>query len=298
MICGIVLSASTGCGALESAVCGDPSAAAPTELHCPDTIEAPPAEDASAAVPDPDPATVRPDAVACEAFVDHMVVVTAQSLWVPAENLFTAGERTAAIEHCVRYAHPLLIECGEQAQVLPYFQTCLFTKAIPRPEGKAPAREACERYREHGREMIEMLQTRTTGGTSAPSSARLEAATVDSCVTSLTPEQVECGLMANSQLSMLSCFSPYGVAERNWSTAEECESYADHMINVLGSYVLAGFPKPPGSIEALQLSGLATYAVPQLQRFQLVNLCHSLDRNLALCHAAAKTAADLGECEP
>jgi len=62
--------------------------------------------------------------------------------------------------------------------------------------------------------------------------------------------------------------------------------------------VIAPFPKPVEATHALQKSGLLPFAVPQVQRFQLVNLCHQLDRELVRCHAKANTAAELGGCVP
>lgn len=240
----------------------------------------------------------RPDEVACTEVVDHMEVVVAQSLGVTAKNLFTDVERRDAIEHCKRYAHPNLVECARSTQALSFLDTCLYFTAVPRPEVEHPTRAACEAYAKRVDEITSVLQTRTLGQAPPPPSPRSRAQYLDACMQDLTPELVECGTKAGSQLGLVSCFSPYAAAKPRWVTAEECEAYADHMTSVIGGYLLAPFPKPEVATQALQQSGLAMYAVPQVQRFQLVTLCHSLDRDLMQCHMKAATAADLGQCVP
>lgn len=70
------------------------------------------------------------------------------------------------------------------------------------------------------------------------------------------------------------------------------------MMSVLGSYLLAPYPKPVAADLALQQSGLLVYAQPGVQRFQLVNLCHTLDRELMECHIETKTVVDFARCVP
>lgn len=274
---------------------------------CDDAEPTNPAEPAVAAAPEPEPATPpdlgapepeHPDEVACIELVDHLEVLVAQSLGVPAKDLFTSGERRDAVEHCKRYAHPNVVTCARDTQVLQYLQTCLFFTSIPRPEVEHPTREQCEAYTEHVREVTSMLQTRTTGMPPAPLSARQQEQDMVTCLEDFTPPQVQCGIEASSQLSLFACFSPYHSERMGWVTAEECEVYGDHMMSLLSAYLMAPFPKPAAAAMALQSSGLAPYAVPQLQRFQLVNLCHTLDHDLMQCHTRAKTAADLATCIP
>jgi hypothetical protein len=240
----------------------------------------------------------RPDEVACTEVVDHMEVLAAQSLGVPARDLFTDLERRDAIEHCKRYAHENLVECARSTQTMPHLNACLFFTAVPRPEVEPPTREACETYTGRVQEISSVLQTRTLGQAPPALSPRRRAQDIDACTQDLTPEQVECGIRAGSQLALFSCFSPHAPAQPHWVTAEECEAYGDHMTSLIGGYLLAPYPKPEVAAQALQQSGLATYAIPQVQRFQLVNLCHSLDRDLMTCHLKAKTVADLGPCVP
>lgn len=269
----------------------------------PPPAEAPPAEAPTPEAPPPDlgPATAepeRPDEVTCIEFVDHMEVVVAQSLGVPVKNLFTEGERRSAVEHCKRYAHPNVLRCGRDVQVLPYLQSCLFFTALPRPEEEHPSREACEAYSRHVGDVTSVLQTRTMGMAPAAPTARQQDRDLRTCLEDFTPEEVECGTEAGSQLALFSCFSPYHSEHSRWVTAEECEVYGDHMMSVISSYLMAPYPKPVAADLALQQSGLAVYAQPALQRFQLVNLCHTLDRELMECHAKAATAADLAQCVP
>lgn len=240
----------------------------------------------------------RPDEVACTEFVDHMEVVVAQSLGVPVKGLFTEGERRGAIEHCQQYAHPNVVTCARDTQVLAYLQSCLFFTSIPRPDVEHPTREQCQAYADHVRDVTSVLQTRTTGMAPAGPSMRQQEQDMKACRQDFTPTEVECGVKAGSQLSLLSCFSPHQSESPNWVTAEECEVYGDHMMSVISTYLLAPFPKPAAAVMALQQSGLAPYAIPQVQRFQLVNLCHTLDRDLMQCHTKAKTAADLAQCVP
>ena len=211
---------------------------------------------------------------------------------------FTEGERRSAVEHCKRYAHPNVLRCGRDVQVLPYLQSCLFFTALPRPEVEHPSREACEAYSRHVGDVTSVLQTRTMGMAPAAPTARQQDRDLRTCLEDFTPEEVECGTEAGSQLALFSCFSPYHSEHSRWVTAEECEVYGDHMMSVISSYLMAPYPKPVAADLALQQSGLAVYAQPALQRFQLVNLCHTLDRELMECHAKAATAADLAQCVP
>lgn len=259
-----------------------------------------PAQVEPVAAPEPErgpPEPKRVDEVACTEFVLHMEVVVAQSLGVPAKTLFTEVERRGAIEHCKRYAHPNLVECGRDVQMLPYLQTCLFFTSVPRPDVEHPSREQCQRYSDRVRQITSVLTTRTSGQVSpAPTPRQLER-DVASCVRDFTPDEVACGIEAGSQLALLSCFSAHQASEVGWVTAEECEVYGDHMMEVIGGYLMEPY-KPVDATAALAQSGLAAYAVPQLQRFQLVNLCHQLDLELMRCHAKAKNALELAPCVP
>jgi hypothetical protein len=277
---------------LAGAACDEGSPAEATPPPTAPSVPPAPAPEPAAAEPE------RPDEVACTEMVDHMELVVAQSLGVAAKNLFTDVERRDAIEHCKRYAHPNVVECARSTQALAYLNSCLFFTAVPRPAVEHPTREACEAYADRVHEITSVLQTRTLGQTPPPPTPRRRAQDLDTCLQDLTPDQVECGTKAGSQLGLVSCFSPYAFEHPHWVTAEECEVYGDHMTSVIGSYLLAPYPKPDVATQALLKSGLAMYAVPQLQRFQLVNLCHTLDRELMQCHMKAASAADLGQCVP
>lgn len=269
------------------------------DCDCPEPVASPDVGSPGPATPPPALAPEHPDEAACTAFVDHMAVVVAQSLGVPAKNLFTPGERTGAVEHCKQYAHPHLMECGEQTQVLAHFQACLFSTAIPRPDVEHVTRPQCEAYNDRVREITQALQGRTMGFATPPvASERGDQQSIAGCIANQTPEEVKCGTEAGSQLALFSCFSPYEVDERTWPSAEECEGYGDHMAQLLGSYLLLPMPKPQDAFDAILKSGLSAYAVPQTQRFQLVNLCHQLDLELVKCHRKATTAAELGACVP
>lgn len=269
------------------------------DCDCPEPVATP---DVGAVAAEPAPlveAPATPGEAECTTFVDHMAVVVAQSLGVPAKNLFTPGERSGAVEHCKRYAHPNLMECGRQTQVLAHFQACLFATAVPRPEVEHATKPQCEAYNDRVREITHALQGRTMGFATPPvTSERGDQQSIAGCMANQTPDEVKCGTEAGSQLSLFSCFSPYEVDERTWPSAEECEGYGDHMAQLLGSYLLLPMPKPQDAFDAVMKSGLGGYAMPQTQRFQLVNLCHQLDRELVQCHRKAATAADLAVCVP
>lgn len=248
--------------------------------------------------PTPDPVKAGPDLAACTAFVDHMAVVSAQSYGLPAATMFNDDERKRAVAHCQQYAHPRLLECGEQTQVWSFFVNCLHARAVPRPRLQTPSREDCERFRDRTLVINNAMQSKI-GGYATPSSTRSQARAVDMCTQSMTTKQVECGIAAQSNLDMLSCFSPYDVgSDRTWPTAEECEAYGDHMLAMREKYFLLPFPKPPEALDALTASGLSSSMMPGVVRAQLVNLCHALDRDMVKCHMAADAVVDFGTCVP
>jgi len=271
----------------------EPQTAAPAK-----DSETSPDEATDAKKPDEPPEKTGPDEAQCSAFVEHMAVVSAQSYGLPAASLFNADERQRAVEHCKQFAHPRVLECGEQTQVWSFFVNCLHARAVPRPRLQTPNREDCERFRDRTLVINNAMQSKV-GGYATPASNRSQERAVQTCLQSMTHQQVKCGVAAQSSLDMLSCFSPYDVgSDRTWPTAEECEAYGDHMLGIRDQYFQLPFPKPLEATDALSVSGLQTSMMPGVVRGQLVGLCHSLDRDMVQCHMAAQAVADLGKCIP
>lgn len=289
--------ASGGCGAVESAVCGDAKAKAEAEAECP-AVTKDGAQDATEEAPTATAEATAPDAAECKPFVDHFVVLTAQTYGAPATGFFTDAEVSHAVEHCVKYGHSRLIECAEETQVSNYFQTCLHAGRVTRPRLAVPSREDCERVRDRTIVIGDALQSRTTGMVT-PRSERSMTQMVDHCIETMSNKQVQCASDAKSQLDLYSCFSPYQHDfERSWPTAEECETHANQLTQRFAEYHAAPYPKPQDMLEALQLSQLSGYAVPGVQRMQLLSMCLQLDRELVQCHSSATSIAELGTCVP
>jgi len=283
---------------VQAAVLGCGSTASP-DCDCDAAAAACPACDASADPSDkpvnPEPVDTRPDRARCTTFIDHMAVVTAQAYGAPAAGLFTADERDAGIEHCLKYAHSRVLDCAEQTQVSSYLGMCLYLRAVPRPRLDKPTRESCERFRDRSMALGAALQSKV-GGYVTPQSAKAQERMVISCLDSMASKQVECGIKATTQLDMWSCFSPYQTgAVAAWPTAEQCEAYGSKMLALLRPTLVA---RSVDEAQALTVSGLAAYAAVGVQRVQLVNLCHQLAPELSKCHTDAATVVELASCVP